>query len=253
MKVKINVHKTIEQNAALYYEDAKKIKGKLLGATESIENTKQKLAKLEAQEIEKKKIPARAADREKKWYEKFHWFISSNDFLVIGGKDATSNEIIVKKHAEPDDLVLHTDLAGSPFVIIKANGKKIDDKTVKEAAQFCAAYSKAWKLGLGSAEVYMIKPEQVQKDLGLPKGSFMIYGKREYFSPKLEVAVGVDKNGNIIGGPVAAVEKHAEKFVIVTPGSSKKTEAAKKIRLKLGTDSIDEIAKFLPGGECEVK
>ena len=39
-------------------------------------------------------------NRKQEWYEKFHWFFSSEDFLCIGGKDATSNEIIIKKHTE---------------------------------------------------------------------------------------------------------------------------------------------------------
>ena len=34
---------------------------------------------------------------EKKPYMKFRWFISSDGFLCLGGRDATSNEIIIKK------------------------------------------------------------------------------------------------------------------------------------------------------------
>jgi len=43
----------------------------------------------------------------KEWYEKFRWFISSDDFLILGGRDATSNEIVIKKHTEKNDLVFH--------------------------------------------------------------------------------------------------------------------------------------------------
>lgn len=31
-------------------------------------------------------------------FEKFYWFISSENYLVIGGKDQQQNEIIVKRH-----------------------------------------------------------------------------------------------------------------------------------------------------------
>ncbi len=257
MKVKINISKTIEQNAASYYEKVKKLKRKLEGATKALGRSKIKLDKLKKKEIQikgksKKEKKLTKISVERKWYEKFHWFYSSNDFLVIGGKDATSNEIIVKKHTDKGDLVCHTDMSGSPFVVIKADGKKIDDKTKKQAAQVCASYSRAWKLGLGQTEVYMIKPDQVKKEFGLPRGSFMVHGKREYFKPKLEIAVGIDKDGKVIGGPLSAIKKHAEKFIIVVPGKLKKSDTAKKIKQKIG-GTLDEISRFLPSGGCGIK
>jgi len=39
------------------------------------------------------------------WFEKFHWFISTENFLVIAGRDAQQNEMIVKKY-----LDVHTDI-----------------------------------------------------------------------------------------------------------------------------------------------
>ena len=32
------------------------------------------------------------------WFEKFYWFISSENYLVIGGRDQQQNELIVKKY-----------------------------------------------------------------------------------------------------------------------------------------------------------
>lgn len=254
MKIKININKTIEQNAALYYEKAKKLKKKLEGAKKALERSKLKLEKLKKREIEikKREKTTKKTIVKREWYEKFHWFISSTEFLVIGGKDATSNEIVIKKHTDKDDLVFHTEITGSPFVVIKSEGKKVDDNTMKEAAQLCASYSRAWRLGIGRTEVYKIKPDQVKKEFGLPKGSFMIHGKREYFSPKLEIAVGVDKDNKVIGGPVSAVKKHSTKYVIVVPGKHKKTDIAKKIKKKLGDVEIDDIIRFLPAGGCEI-
>jgi len=34
------------------------------------------------------------------WFEKFHWFFTSENYLVISGKDAHQNEIIVKKYMD---------------------------------------------------------------------------------------------------------------------------------------------------------
>ncbi len=32
------------------------------------------------------------------WFEKFFWFISSENYLVIGGRDQQQNELLVKKY-----------------------------------------------------------------------------------------------------------------------------------------------------------
>lgn len=31
------------------------------------------------------------------WFEKFFWFISSENYLIIGGRDQQQNELIVKR------------------------------------------------------------------------------------------------------------------------------------------------------------
>ena len=82
-------------------------------------DTKHKLELLLKQESKfLEETAVKQANRQKKreWYEKFHWFFSSEGFLCVGGKDATSNEVIIKKHLEKNDLVLHTDMAGSPLL-----------------------------------------------------------------------------------------------------------------------------------------
>ena len=38
------------------------------------------------------------------WFEKFYWFISSENYLVIGGRDQQQNELIVKKYLNDSEL-----------------------------------------------------------------------------------------------------------------------------------------------------
>lgn len=258
MQIEFSLLKSVEENAGIYFDKAKKAKKKLKGAKEALTISKKKLADLEKQEEkfwqeEEKKQQKKA--RKKEWYEKFHWFFSSEDFLCIGGKDATSNEIIIKKHTEKDDIVLHTDMAGSPFFVIK-DGQKATEQTIKEAAQAVAVYSKAWKLGHTTADVFYVKPEQVTKEAkageNLAKGSFMVYGKTKYLHPKLEYAVGLVE-GQIIGGPQEAIKTKTEKYVIVMPGREKKSSLAKKIKAKLKDGDLDDVIKFLPAGGGEIK
>ncbi len=32
------------------------------------------------------------------WFERFNWFLSSENYLVISGRDAQQNEILVKRY-----------------------------------------------------------------------------------------------------------------------------------------------------------
>lgn len=248
MKVEIDIRKTIEQNAAYYYEKAKKAKRKIQGAEEALKKTEKKLLTIKP---EKKKELKEAVTKKKKWYEKFRWFVSSEGFLCIGGRDATTNDILVKKHTQKGDLIFHTEIIGSPFFIIKSEGKKIGKKTIEEAAQATASYSRAWKHGITVTEVYYIKPEQVKKELGLPKGTFMIHGKRNYLKPVLQLAIG-KKDDIIIGGPITAIRKHAQKYFIIDQGQTKTSDMAKTIKAKLGGE-LEEIQGFLPPGKGKVK
>ena len=142
-------------------------------------------------------------------------------------------------------------MSGSPFFLIK-NGQNAGEITLQQAAQATAVYSRAWKRGLGTAEVYSFHPDQVKKELGLPKGSFMIYGKRNYFSPRLELAIGL-VGEEIIGGPLAAIQAKTKEYLLIVPGQEKSSALAKKIKAKLKGGDLDEIIRFLPVGGCDLK
>ncbi len=258
MQVEINLNKSVDENAAIYFELAKKAKRKLEGAKKALNDSKKKLAELKTKEgkfLEEEKEKRAKVEIKHEWYEKFHWFFSSEGFLCIGGKDATSNEIVIKKHLDPTDLVFHTDMAGSPFFVIK-DGQKAGEITLNETAQAVGMYSRAWKLGHGTADVFYVKPEQVTKEAKagefISKGSFMIYGKTNYLHPKLECAIGIVE-GKLIGGPVSAINNKVDKLIIIIPGKEKKSDLAKKVKHKLGGGELDEIIKFLPAGEGDIK
>ncbi len=254
VRLVLEYKKTVEQNASAYFEKAKKAKRKIEGAKKALSESKKKLAllkiggdKLVAKEEKTKNV----VERKVFWYEKFRWFISSEGFLCIGGRDATTNEIVVKKHAEKNDIILHTDMAGSPFVIIKVpDEKRPSEQTLQEAADFEFSHSKAWKLGMASVEVFWVNPDQVSKEAQsgefLPKGAFMIRGKTNYLSPKPNYAVG-NYGGAIMGGPVSAVKFHCKEIIEIVQGSEKQSDIAKIVQKKLG-GKIDEIIRVLPIG-----
>jgi predicted ribosome quality control (RQC) complex YloA/Tae2 family protein len=255
VKIKIDLTKSIEENAGIFFEKSKKAKKKLQGALEALKRSQENLEKLKKeQKIEKERLKEKKPERKKQWYEKFHWFYSSEGFLCIGGRDATSNEIVIKKHTDKDDIVFHTEVSGSPFFVVKTEGRTPGQATLNEAAQATVTYSKAWKLGVASIEVFYVAPSQVTKEAKpgefVPRGAFMIYGKKNYIPSDISLAVGI-KGSQVIGGPVDAVKANADKFVIVKQGRQKTAAAAKKIRQKLGSGDLDDIIRMIPAGGCE--
>lgn len=267
MEIEIDLNKSVDENAGTYFDLAKKAKKKLEGAKTALIDSKKKLTALQQQEskfweeeAKKQREKEEKSAQKKEWYEKFHWFISSEGFLCIGGKDSTSNEIIIKKHLDKDDLVFHTEMSGSPFFVIK-DGQKCGEETKKETAQAVAIYSRAWKAGFPAAEVFSVLPEQVSKEAKagefMQKGSFMIYGKKTFYTAKLECAIGLVETENmkkIIGGPVSAIAKQTSDYLLILPGQTKKSELAKKIVYLLKGGDLDDIIKFLPGeGEMKKK
>ena len=244
------------KESAEYYSKSKKAKNKLPGLIKALKSTRKKLEKEELSP-KTQMLPEKTPKIKKKWFEKFRWFISSDHFLVIGGKDATTNEIIIKKHTEPKDIVFHADITGAPFCVIKAEGREVPKTTIEETAQFAASYSKAWQLGLGAVDVYSVKPEQVSKEAPageyLGKGAFMIKGKKNYFrNTKLLLAISFEGN-TVIAGPENAIKSRSEQVVLIIPGHEKSGELAKKIREKLGKDlKLDDIQRFIPAGKGRI-
>ncbi|CAB49612.1 ribosome rescue protein RqcH [Pyrococcus abyssi] len=264
-KIKLYLNRSINDNAELYYEKAKKAKHKLEGAKKAYEELKRKLEQIEKEiEEEEKKIQVKKIEkRKKKWFEKFRWFISSEGFLVIGGKDATTNEIVVRKYMQENDIYCHADIWGAPHVIIK-DGQKASERTIFEACQFAVSMSRAWSEGLYSGDAYWVYPEQVKKQAPsgefLPKGAFMVYGKRNWMHGiPLKLAVGVVKYEGeelVMCGPVDAVKAHTDKYIVIRPGDVKKSELVKRIQKileKWGYKVPEEdIMAVLPPGEGEI-
>jgi predicted ribosome quality control (RQC) complex YloA/Tae2 family protein len=96
------------------------------------------------------------------WFEKFIWFISSENYLVIGGRDAQQNEFIVKRHLKSGDVYVHADLRGASSVIIKNRVPSADipPKTLNEAGTMSVCYSAAWDAHV-IASAWWVRHDQV--------------------------------------------------------------------------------------------
>jgi predicted ribosome quality control (RQC) complex YloA/Tae2 family protein len=288
----------VEKNADRLYTEAKRIEDKKEGALAAIENTREELDEVRERRNEwdaadgdptdgdedgddedeadvdwlaRSSIPVRSGE---KWYESFRWFHTSDDFLVIGGRDADQNEALVKKYLEPGDRFFHTQAHGGPVTVLKATGPsesakpdiEIPDRSLEEAAQFAVSYSSVWKDGRFAGDAYMVDPDQVSKtpESGeyLEKGGFAIRGDREYFrdvAVKAAVGITCEPETRVIGGPPAPTTARAETAITVEPGKYAQNDIAKRLyrefRERFADDSFvrkvaspDKVQEFLPPG-----
>ena len=264
--IRVNIDTTvgIPENAEVYYNKGKKAKKKIRGVNIAIEKTQQEIKKAESKreiEMEKVIVPQKRVKKELKWYEKLRWFLTSDGLLVIGGRDATTNEMVVKKHMEPKDIYFHSDIHGAASVVLKAGEGEIPESSINQAAAFSACFSSAWSKGLGSADVYWVNPDKVSKTPQsgefLTKGAFIIRGARNYIRGlPLTLSIGkVDYEGErIMAGPPESVSNYTENFSTVKPGYTKKEEIAMQIRNKIDPEKmfiIEDVVRVLPSGKCD--
>ncbi|XP_044729059.1 nuclear export mediator factor NEMF homolog [Chrysoperla carnea] len=121
------------------------------------------------------------------WFEKFYWFISSENYLVIGGRDQQQNELIVKRYMRPGDIYVHADIHGASSVIVKnPTGEAVPPKTLNEAGIMAICYSVAWEAKVITS-AWWVHANQVSKTAPtgeyLTTGSFIIRGKKNYLPP----------------------------------------------------------------------
>lgn len=121
------------------------------------------------------------------WFEKFYWFISSENYLVIGGRDQQQNELIVKRYMRSTDVYVHAEIHGASSVVIRnPAGGEVPPKTLLEAGTMAISYSVAWDAKVVTS-AYWVHSDQVSKTAPtgeyLGTGSFMIRGKKNFLPP----------------------------------------------------------------------
>lgn len=99
---------------------------------------------------------------------KFREILTDRGTMVFGGKSAVNNEELIKQIGKEEEI-FHTDEPGSPFVNIKGKARRGD---VKDAAVFCAAYSKDWKKNKSDVVVHRFKGKNVYKLSNMKEGTF---------------------------------------------------------------------------------
>ena len=241
----IDKTKSLEANASSYFDKSKEMDRKA-------ERTREVIASKTVSKPKKKIVKNQNIE----WFERFRWFITTDGEIAVGGKDARSNEQVVKKYLKNNDRYAHADVHGAPSVVVKnINGIQPSEQSMLEACNFSLSYSKAWGARVSGGHSFWVENDKVSKTPNtgefLAKGAFVIRGKRNWYrNLELNVAIGLisyDGTLKFMGGPISSIEKHSEKYVIFRPGFTERKVVIRKLSEAFSAESTD-IEKLLPSG-----
>lgn len=178
-------------NARLYFESKKSAESKQIKVEKSTEfalkNAKKKIEqdlknKLKTENDSLKHI------RPKYWFEKFLWFVSSEGYLCLAGRDNSQVDMIYYRHFNDNDYFVSSDIEGSLKVFIKNpfKGEGIPPSTLMQAGIFAISASSAWNGKVTTSAWLLHGTEISKKDFDgslVSSGNFNYKAKKTYLPP----------------------------------------------------------------------
>ncbi|TPX46340.1 hypothetical protein SeMB42_g03741 [Synchytrium endobioticum] len=198
----IDIYASAFSNARKYYDVKKSAAMKQEKTQEAAEKAVKSAERKILQELKtaQKQVPSMTKVRKPYWFEKFLWFVSSENYLVVGGHDAQQNEQLVRKYLKRGDVYIHADLSGASSVVVKnpnpnaapppdvslEDWSPIPPDTLLQAGTMSVCQSKAWEAKVVTS-AWWVHPDQVSKTAPtgeyLTTGSFMVRGKKHWLPP----------------------------------------------------------------------
>jgi len=260
VQVRLDYTVSIDENANRLYSQAKEMREKTSGAREAMEETRRSIEKRVAKgEKEAQQGKDRALPTKRFWFESYKWFFTSGGRLVVGGRDAKSNDQVVKKHLGEKERYVHADLHGAPSIVLK-DGADANEEEMREVCQFALCHSKAWNAGAAEGTAYWVLPDQVSKrpEAGefAPRGAFIIRGKRNYLHHlPLEMIVAevqIEGSRKITCAPRDSLKASPERYAVIVPGKMPRGKTSASLARSFQVPE-EEISKILPPGDMEIK
>ncbi|XP_067470744.1 ribosome quality control complex subunit NEMF-like isoform X2 [Thunnus thynnus] len=256
MLVDVDLSLSAYANAKKYYDckrSAEKKEQKTIEAAGKAMKSAEKKTQQTLKEVQTVMTIQKA--RKVYWFEKFLWFISSENYLVIAGRDQQQNEMIVKRYLRAGDIYVHADLHGATSCVIKnPSGDPIPPRTLTEAGTMAVCYSAAWDAKIITS-AWWVHHHQVSKTAPtgeyLTTGSFMIRGKKNFLPPSyLIMGFGflfkVDEQSVFRHRGERKVKTVEEDMEEVTSGTSELLEEEEEL---IGDDSSNEDEERARGDE----
>ena len=103
---------------------------------------------------------------------KFREFKLESGVIVLLGKDAESNDELVKEFEGKENIILHTFAPGSPFCVI--TDLSPSEKDISESGAWCARFSQDWRDNKSDVKVDIFTGKDVKKKKGMKAGMWEV-------------------------------------------------------------------------------
>lgn len=114
----------------------------------------------------------------------FREYILKSGNTIFLGKDAESNDELVKKYKGKRNIILHTVKPGSPFCVLEELDSS--EKEIHEAAVICASRSQDWRDNKSNVQIHQFSGTEVRKPLVKKIGTWRIKGTPKVIKVKKE-------------------------------------------------------------------
>ena len=91
---------------------------------------------------------------------------------LLLGKDAKSNDELMKKFEEKENVIIHTVSPGSPFCVI--DDLKPSKKDISASGAICASYSQAWRDNKRDVEINVFTGKDISKKKNMKSGTWKV-------------------------------------------------------------------------------
>src|SRR3989344_5153021 len=108
---------------------------------------------------------------------KFREYILKSGNEILLGKNAESNDELMKLYRGKENTIFHTIAPGSPFCVI--DNLNPTQKEIQESAIICAAKSQDWRDNKNDVKVNLFKGKDIKKTILMKTGSWKIKSKPE--------------------------------------------------------------------------
>ena len=129
--ITLDYDKDVTANAQAFYDRRKDAQLKAQRVEEAIAKTREEMDAAKAKAVKAAKKPRIKATKAM-WFEAYRWTFSADGLLILGGRDARTNDQLVKKHLKEGDRYAHADIHGAPSTVIK-DGARAPETTLREA------------------------------------------------------------------------------------------------------------------------
>lgn len=120
--------------------------------------------------------------RKTAWFERFRWFITREGILIVAGRDAQQNELLVRRYLGENDTLVHADVPDAPVVLVKGGAiAAVPPESLSQAGSFCLSLSHAWETKAVTS-AWWAPAASVERSLS-PDAAYFLRGRKNYLPP----------------------------------------------------------------------